>query len=336
MVIKTIIKALSLRIIRKTRYSTGLFGASGKDVGTGYDKAWIRDNMFVSLGVENAGDIDTAKKTYQALLDALKKHEYKIDWAIREKPDAKFKYIHARVNPVTLEEFHEEWGNMQNDSIGGLLFKIGDLYNKGIMIIRDRHDLSIVQKLVYYLMSIEYWHDRDNGIWEENEEVHASSVGACVAGLRAVRNMVDVPEWLIEKGQETLNTLLPRESESKEVDLALLTLIYPFKVVDNEQKMQILENIEKRLVRKRGVIRYEKDNYYNNGSEAEWTFGFPWLAAIYKEMGNNKRYWHYLLKTIMVMNWKMELPELYFGRSSRHNENTPLSWSQAMLLCALA
>jgi GH15 family glucan-1,4-alpha-glucosidase len=196
--------------------------------------------------------------------------------------------------------------------------------------------MRIVQKLVHYLQNIEYWHDADNGIWEENEEVHASSVGACVAGLKAVRNIVDVPDWLIEKGQDTLNSLLPNESRTKDVDLALLTLIYPFNVVSHEQKLQILENIEQKLVKKRGVARYKDDNYYNNGAEAEWTFGFPWLATIYRQMGNNRRYYYYLMKTLLVMNWKLEMPELYFGNSSKYNENTPLSWSQAMLLCAIA
>jgi phosphorylase kinase alpha/beta subunit len=330
-----VVKSLSIRIIKKTQYKSGLFGASSLNVKTGYNKAWIRDNVFVSLGLEKSGNIEEAKKAYFGLLDALKKQEYKIDWAIAEKPDAKYKYIHARVDPITLEEIPEDWGNMQNDSIGGLLFKIGDLYKKGVMLIRDSDDLRIIQKLVYYLGSVEYWHDKDNGIWEENEEIHASSVGACIAGLKAVKSIVDIPEGLIEKGEETLNALLPRESETKETDLALLTLIYPFSVVNHEQKMQILNDIETKLVRKRGILRYVGDRYYNNGKEAEWTFGFPWLAIIYKELSDMKKYDYYMHKTYSIMNWKLEMPELYYGGTGKHNENSPLTWSQAMFLCAI-
>jgi phosphorylase kinase alpha/beta subunit len=45
-----------------------------------------------------------------------------------------------------------------------LLFKIGDLERKGIKIVRNQHDFRIIQKLVHYLASIEYWHDEDNGV----------------------------------------------------------------------------------------------------------------------------------------------------------------------------
>jgi predicted nucleotidyltransferase len=38
------------------------------------------------------------------------------------------------------------------------------------MLFRDEDDIRVLQKLVYYLQSIEYWHDKDNGIWENDEE----------------------------------------------------------------------------------------------------------------------------------------------------------------------
>jgi len=302
---------------------------------------WCCGNILYSVGMIDEArelakrNIEAVKRAFAAMFDVLLKQECKIDWAIRQKPDAAHKYIHARYCPKTLNEYYEEWGNKQNDAIGAFLFKIGDLYRKGIAVIRNSNDLRILQKLVHYLESIEYWHDKDHGMWEENEEIHASSVGACIAGLKAVSNLVDVPEWLIEKGQEILNWLLPRESETKEVDLALLSLIYPYNVVNEKQRRDILSNVEKHLVRERGLIRYIGDSYYNNGKEAEWCFGFPWLARIYKDIGNMEKYKHYLLRTIQIMNGKKELPELYFGGSAVHNENTPLGWAQAMFLCAL-
>src|SRR3990167_1531391 len=124
-----------------------------------------------------------------------------------------YQYIHARYDPITMEEILENWGNKQNDAIGALLFKIGDLEEKGIKIIRNQNDLRILQKLVYYLQSVEYWHDKDNGMWEENEEVHASSIGACAAGLKKISKIVNVSKDLIKKGKEALNRLLTRESE---------------------------------------------------------------------------------------------------------------------------
>jgi len=303
---------------------------------TGYDKAWIRDNVYMALGLGKGNDITNAKKALRGLFDVMLKHEYKIDWAIREKPDDKYKYIHARFHPESYEEFHEDWGNKQNDAVGAFLFMVGDMHKKGICVIRNDDDLRIVQKLVDYLGSIEYWQDPDNGVWENDEELHASSIGACVAGLLAVSHLVNVPPEIVENGKEALNTLLPRESETKEVDLALLSLIYPYNIVSNEQRDEILRNVETHLVRENGVVRYFGDWYYNNGLEAEWVMGFPWLAIIYKDLGVSEKYDHYMRKTYASMNWKGDLPELYYGGTGKYNENTPLGWNHAMLLAAIA
>ncbi len=324
----------STQILEQLQHPTGLFSAAKKEVSTGYDKAWIRDNIYMALGIE-ALNPSEAVKTYHALLDILKKHEYKIDWAIKEKPSHAYQYIHARFHPLTFEEFYEEWGNKQNDAIGLLLFKIGDLEEKGIKVLRDEHDLHLLQKLVHYLSSIEYWQDKDNGIWEEYEEVHASSVGACVAGLKKISSFVSVSSELIQKGEDALNKLLPNESETKEVDLALLTLIWPLNIVSKEQADLILNNVETKLLREKGVIRYIGDKYYNNGSEASWTMGLPWLALIYKKLGNAQKYITYMEKTSQAMNAYGELPELYYANSNEHNENTPLGWAQALYINAL-
>ena len=45
----------------------------------------------------------------------------------------------------------------------------------------------------------------------------------------------------IEKGEQALRQLLPRESVSKFCDLALLTLIYPFMVTTEAETLEILK-----------------------------------------------------------------------------------------------
>ncbi len=321
----------SLKILKKLRNNNGVFVAAG---GSHYaEQAWIRDNIYEAIGLEHI-DIKDALKTYHALLDVFLKHEYKIEWAIKEKPDARYKYIHARFCPNTYNEFSENWGNKQNDSIGAFLFKIGDLIEKEVDVLRNINDFRIVQKLILYLESVEYWHDKDNGVWEENEEVHSSSVGACVAGLKKCEEYFFVPYDLIEKGQNKLTELLPRESITKDVDLAQLSLIYPFNIVTDKQAKQIITNVEKFLVRNKGVIRYVGDQYFHKDGEAEWCFGFPWLAIIYKQMNNIEKYEFYLNKTREVMNHRGEIPELYFANTEEHNVNCPLGWAQALHIIA--
>jgi phosphorylase kinase alpha/beta subunit len=167
------------------------------------------------------------------------------------------------------------------------------------------------------------------------EEIHSSSLGACVAGLRIISKFFNVPPELVNKGNEKLKNIIPRESEKKQVDLSLLSLIYPYNLLDGSLKEEVLKNIEEKLIRNMGVIRYLNDHYYNKNGEAEWTMGFPWLAIIYKDMDKAK-YDFYIKKSLEVMNKKGEFPELYFSNSQEHNDNTPLAWSHSLFIVALA
>jgi len=318
--------------VKLLRHPTGLFAAAPNH-STGYSKVWIRDNIYALLGFEAHGDFETSVKIIQALLDILKRHEYKLDWMIKQPhPKDRYRYIHPRYEPNGTE-VAGDWGNKQNDAIGALLWKIGDLCKNGIPILRD-DDKEIIQKLVKYLEAIEYWHDADNGMWEENEEVHASSVGACLAGLIAVQDFIHVPLHLIAHGEHALRKLLPRESVLKETDMALLSLIWPYKVVMPTEREQILKNIEHHLIRNKGVCRYLGDQYYSNGKESEWPMGFSWLAIIYKHLGQMHKYHFYLNKAREAMNELGELPELYYGGTSQHNENTPLAWAMSLMKVA--
>lgn len=331
-----------LDILKKLQYPTGLFAASDKKVATGYDKSWLRDNFYECLAFEVLNDWDTVEKTYNALLEIFLKHEYKIDHAIASKPKYRHEYIHARFNPENFDEFWEEWGNKQNDSIGAILFRIGELeHHHKRSILKDENHVRIVNKLVKYLESIEYWHDLDSGMWEEDEEVHASSVGACVAGLKSINKLekITVPPYIILNGENTLNHLLPRESKKKFVDLALLSLIYPYDIVSEEQRNEILKNVEYLLLRKRGVIRYKNDHYYNKNpdgysEEAEWTFGLSWLAIIHSKLGDLKKAQKFIDKMIKT-DTKKGIPELYFSNSKKANENNPLGWAESLFIVAL-
>lgn len=331
-----------LQILKDLQYPSGLFAASRKDVGTGYDKSWLRDNFYETLAFEVLGDWATVEKTYSAILEIFLRYEAKIDHAIAHKPQAPFEYIHARFHPETFDEFWEEWGNKQNDAIGCILYRIGELeINQHRSILKTPDQVRIVNKLVQYLKSIEYWHDRDSGMWEEGEEIHSSSIGACVAGLKSISRVPDivVPKILVRKGEQALQQLLPRESLEKFVDLSLLSLIWPYEVVTPAQRDQVLGNIEYHLLRDRGIIRYKGDHYYNknpdgSSEEAEWTFGLSWLAIIYQKLGNHAKAQD-LLKNLIAEDTPLGLPELYFSNSPEYNENTPLGWSESLFIVAL-
>ncbi|MCA9357388.1 glycoside hydrolase family 15, partial [Candidatus Kaiserbacteria bacterium] len=181
-----------------------------------------------------------------------------------------------------------------------------------------------------------------NGIWEENMEVHASSVGSVLAALQKARQLdwLQVPEEVITQGEQALRALLPRESATKFADLALLTLIYPFAVTTEAETLEILKNVEYHLVREKGVIRYKLDRYYNNNpdgysEEAEWCFGLSWLAIIYAERGEKEKAYYWLRRAKAAVTPDGKVPELYFSNTDRPNENTPLGWSESMYVVAL-
>ena len=332
-----------LSILKSLEYPSGLFAASRKNVGTGYDKSWLRDNFYECIGLEITGDWDSVLKTYKAILNIFLKHEEKIDYAIEKKPQHKHEYIHARYNPETFDEFWEDWGNKQNDAVGAILFKIGELEQHGYKLLENEDYRRITQKLIYYLQSLEYWIDEDSGMWEEDEEIHASSVGDCVAGLQMIKRHTNlkVPAEAITRGKLTLKAMLPRESKHKFVDLALLSLIYPYNIVTKKQQDEILKNIEYHLVKNRGVIRYKNDYYYNknmdgHSEEAEWCFGYSWLSIIYSQRNDKKKAEYYFNKATQTITKKGKIPELYFSNTEVPNQNTPLGWAESLFIVSLA
>lgn len=326
-----------LEKLKELQTPSGLFLAS-KCEGTGYDKVWLRDNFYTALAFEEAEDWETVEQIYHGLLNIFLKHEAKIDWAIENKLEHAWQYIHARYNPVTLEEFHDEWGNKQHDAIGAILFGIGSLEEKGHSVLRNDGDQRILEKLVKYLDAIEYWRCPDNGMWEEHQELHASSIAACVAGLNMVADMVVIPEGLVERGMETLEfQLLPRESQSKFADMAQLSLMYPYGMVEDEHIAGGLRNLEYYLMRGRGMIRYKGDKYYNTdaygGMEAEWTMGPSWLSVIYSSIGDYVNARRYLNMADGLLHNDM-MPELYLSGQAEPNDNVSLAWAEAMYIIA--
>ena len=69
-----------LDILKNLQYKSGLFAASKKDIHTGYDKAWLRDNFYECLAFEVIGDWDTVEKTYNAIINIFLKHEFQYNY----------------------------------------------------------------------------------------------------------------------------------------------------------------------------------------------------------------------------------------------------------------
>jgi phosphorylase kinase alpha/beta subunit len=347
----------SYKILDSLRLDHGLYLASPSD---DYSYVWLRDSVYMSMPYLDKKD-GYYEKAYWRMLDLFLSLEDKITIHTAQRPVHIWEYIHAKYDADSVTEIHhQEWGHAQHDAVGAFLFGIAQGFEEGKAMFRGPDDFRIVQKLVDYLGCCRYWEDPDNGMWEEWREVHASSVGACVAGLEAIKRVnrrllgweFKVPQEWIEFGVTALYRLLPRESVDKKIDLAMLSLVYPYRVkgLGYNHFADIVRSVEEQLLRSHGVIRYEGDSYYSlgemiagrdmpreyyKGGEAEWTFGLPWLALCYMEMGDMAKAKHYIKLTESIMLEGSALPELYYsGADGNYNGNTPLGWSNALYIVA--
>jgi phosphorylase kinase alpha/beta subunit len=334
----------SYNILDSIRLPHGLYLASPS---VHYSAIWIRDALYISLPFLNK-PCNTYERAIHRLLDLLLEYEWKIDIHTSKRPRQPWEYIHGKYDAHEVREIQETWGNAQHDAIGLLLWSVGAGEKAGKRIIRNERDKVILQKLVNYLQTCEYWVDDDNGMWEEEREIHASSVGACVSGLRAISGIIDVAPLLIHRGLHTLDELNSMETFNRLVDLSQLSLIYPHKIYSPEMSLQVVEKVEQILLRKNGVIRYQGDSYYStlemygrhqpshfyHGTEAEWCLGLPWLAICRMELGDYEKAAQYIQRTEEVMMPDGSLPELYYANTNQPNPNTPLGWANALYLVA--
>jgi GH15 family glucan-1,4-alpha-glucosidase len=324
-----VMRTEAFQTLEQMKLPNGLYVAS---LPPEYGYVWIRDNCYIALTYMNEKS-SRYEKIFHAMLDIFNKYLWKLEHHARHRPNAVYEYMHPRYQAEQLTEVDAPWGNAQNDAIGLFLYGVGQGLANGRPMLRNESDRRIIQLLVEYLGTLEYWRDADNGIWEENREVHASSVGACVAGLLAVKPYVHVPKQWIEAGICELVKLAPRESAAKDVDLALLTLVYPYRVLPHSYMREVVRDVESRLLRSHGVIRYEGDEYYGeDNTEAQWCFGIPWLGLCYVILDDYAEAEKYLDWTERLMIVPGVLPELYSGRTLAANSHTPLAWGVAMYL----
>lgn len=363
--------------LEKLRQLNGGYLASpygGDEGGDRYDVFWLRDIMYATYANEYLGLYDKVKQSYGVVLTVFEKFHHKIIRGVRKKPDlarAKGAVVHARVHPTSLEEITDEWGHHQLDIFGLFLFKTGDLMKQGFRVIRTNEHVQVVKDILSYLWTSRWDSEPDFGMWEEGPEVHTSSVGAVLAGLTMwhdhgfydykykhrvdISSLIPVSERFLEDGARALNRLLPRESDSRPYDLAQLSLLWPYNILKDQQERQeeILENIEKHLVRSHGVIRYPGDRYFNAnqedplGHEAEWPIGLAWLSIAYAKLtlqaartGGSRatierfveRTKRHLLHLEEVTTADGRIPELYTGGQPNHN--LPLGWALSLYIVA--
>ena len=367
---------LSYRTLERLRRPNGGYIASPYNAedgsGDAYNVFWIRDIMFATYANEYLGCFDKMIESFRLVLDIFKRYHLRIIKASIVKPNLVHErglFMPARVHPTTLETITDDWGHHQMDVFGLFMYKTGDLIRKGYGFRFSTEDFTLISHIRNYIFNMGF--EDDFGMWEEGPESHSSSFGAVLGGLTMwfdqgfydykynqktdIGTLVPVSERMIADGNRALAALLPRESASRPYDLAQLSMIWPYAIVDYETKLMILKSIESGLVGDRGVRRYPNDVYSghgtvaHNGETAEWPLGLAWLSICYSKLaeyahdfdtahqpiylGWDQRvaYFELSVKYFMqlesVMTPEGWVPELYVGKEMGHN--TPLAWAQS-------
>jgi len=177
--------------VRKTlevhRNEHGMYPASATqshDAASGYQNAWLRDNVMVAFSKWACGDAQSAMDTVRGLTAFLKTQARKIERII-EKPKRKEdvdQRPHIRFNAKEVRENDESWAHAQNDALGEMLWLRFLLANESGFAL-DGEERELFALFPAYFAAIQYWKDADSGAWEEARKVNSSSVGAVMAGL---------------------------------------------------------------------------------------------------------------------------------------------------------
>ncbi len=253
--------------------ASGLFSASPLtdfSKGTNYHAAWTRDNVHVAYAHLANGRPEVAANTAKALATFYQTQRVRMQAIIRDPPikQTAMNRPHVRFDGDTLQELPQDWSQAQNDALGYFVWLYVTLALRGVLRVEDL-DFELLADFVGYFRAIEYWSDEDSGHWEEAVKVEASSIGAVVAGLRQVCEFCRLAaaaehrqfggviseggrqritetltgsgvEDLTRCGEQALAQILPAEcvqddpQKARPYDAALLFLIYPLSVVDDE------------------------------------------------------------------------------------------------------
>ncbi len=262
--------------------------------------------------------------------------------------------LHAKYNTATgdIVVGDDEWGHLQLDATSIFLLMLGQMTAAGLQIIYTIDEVNFVQNLVYYIGRA--YRTPDYGIWERGNkinrgsaELNASSVGMAKAALEAINGLdlfgvrgsqasvIHVLPDEIARARITLESLLPRESGSKEIDAALLSIIsYPaFAVEDSKLRDRTLNDIINKLAGKYGCKRFLRDGHQTvledhhrlhyepwelkqfEHIECEWPLFFTYLVldGLFRgEQEQVKKYQELLESLLIEQDGLRLLPELYY------------------------
>lgn len=387
-------------ILSRQHPITGLLPASTAINAHGdYTDAWVRDNVYSVMSAwglalayrkldNNQGRAylleQSVVKLMRGLLIAQMKQADKVE---RFKSDQSAKNaLHAKYDTQSGDAVvgDDEWGHLQLDATSLYLLMLAQMTASGLRIVYTLDEVDFVQNLVHYIGRA--YRTPDYGIWERGHkinhglrELNASSIGMAKAALEAMRELnlfgpeggsesvIHVVADEIARTRSTLKAILPRESGSKEVDAALLSVVgFPaFAVEDAQLAQQTRHAVVGKLQGRYGCKRFLLDGHQTTLEdqerlhyephelkqfehiESEWPLFFTYLLldALFRHDEQTAQDYRERLEQLAIdQNGYPLLPELFYvpleaiaqEKARPHtqprlpNENLPLIWAQSL------
>ncbi|XP_050501209.1 probable phosphorylase b kinase regulatory subunit alpha isoform X1 [Diabrotica virgifera virgifera] len=295
---------------------TGLFPASLEN-----SHAWIRDNVYcilsvwgLSMAYKKIADQDEDRaKTYELEQSCVKLMRGLLMCMMQQKEKVeRFKQtqnpldsLHAKYSSVSGQVVvgDNEWGHLQIDAISLYLLLLAQMTASGLQIIFNLDEVAFIQNLVFYIECA--YCTPDYGVWERGDktnhglpELNASSIGMAKAALEAMNELdlfgarggpysvIHVLADEAQKCQAVLQSMLPRESSSKEIDSGLLSVIsFPAFAVDDPTLITYTrECIIEKLQGRYGFRRFLRDGYRTPKEDPRRLYYEPWELRMFENI----------------------------------------------------
>ncbi|XP_053402296.1 phosphorylase b kinase regulatory subunit beta-like isoform X7 [Mercenaria mercenaria] len=190
--------------------------------------------------------------------------------------------LHSVFDPHTGDPLYkdDEFEHLQIDVVGLYLIMLVQMITSGLQIIYTTDEVNFVQNLVFYVERA--YRTPDYGMWERGSkynngstEVHASSIGIAKAALEAI-NGVNLfgdqgASWSVifvdidahNRNRTIFESILPRESNSKNTDASLLATVgWPaFGIHEEPIRSRTIDKVKRKLRGPRGFKRFIRDGY---------------------------------------------------------------------------
>ncbi|XP_048519776.1 probable phosphorylase b kinase regulatory subunit alpha isoform X1 [Dendroctonus ponderosae] len=303
-------------IMSKQNPVTGLFPLNDQN-----NHAWIRNNVYcimsvwgLSMAYKKMADQDEDRaKTYELEQSCVKLMRGLLMAMMQQKDKVeRFKQtqnpldsLHAKYCSETgqIVVGDNEWGHLQIDAVSLYLLILAQMTASGLQIIFNLDEVSFIQNLVFYIECA--YCTPDYGVWERGDksnhglpELNASSIGMAKAALEAMNELdlfgarggpysvIHVLTDEAQKCQAVLQSMLPRESGSKEIDSGLLSVIsYPAFAVDDPNLINTTkESIKEKLLGRYGCKRFLRDGYKTPKEDPSRLYYEPWELRMFENI----------------------------------------------------